>query len=167
MMKELEEKVFSQKAIINTNLKRQKLDDLDFLAKQTFLGPFTFSGNVRKFMETEPESKEKNHRMYREVHTIDENLNCNSSTQVSSPNDQTFQYGEHLACVWHDKTENCLKWYVGVVDVVDGEDKYVSYMERSEKQGLRWLFPDETDIHKTSPERVLLCTNFLLLDGND
>ena len=39
------------------------------------------------------------------INTIDENLNCNSSTQVSSPNDQTFQYGEHLACVWHDETE--------------------------------------------------------------
>ena len=40
-MKELEEKGFSQKDIINTNLERQKLDDLDFLAKQTFPGPFT------------------------------------------------------------------------------------------------------------------------------
>ena len=66
-MKELEEKGFSQKDIINTNLERQKLDDLDFLAKQTFPGPFTLSGNISKFMETEPESKEKNHRMYREL----------------------------------------------------------------------------------------------------
>ena len=90
------------------------------------------------------------------INAIDENLNCNSSTQVSSPNDKTFPYGEHLACVRHDETENCLKWYVGVVDVVDGEDMYVSYMKMSDKQGLRWLFPDETDIHKTSPEQVLL-----------
>ena len=52
--------------------------------------------------------------------------------------------------------QNCLKWYVGVVDVVDGKDMYVSYMKRSDKQGLRWLFPDKTDIHKTSPEQVLL-----------
>ena len=66
-MKVLEESVFSQKGIISTNIERQKLDDLDFLRKQTHPGPFTTSEAVTSFMENEAESKEKNKRMYTEV----------------------------------------------------------------------------------------------------
>ena len=66
-MKKLEESGFSQKEIANTNVERQKLDDLDFLGKQILPGPLTSSGSVTTFMESETESKEKNKRMYIEV----------------------------------------------------------------------------------------------------
>ena len=56
-MKELEEKGFSQKDIINTNLERQKLDDLNFLQKQTTPGPFMLSEDVTKYLENEPENR--------------------------------------------------------------------------------------------------------------
>ena len=66
-MKKLEESGFSQKEIANTNVERQKLDDLDFLGKQILPGPLTSSESVTTFMESETESKDKNKRMYIEV----------------------------------------------------------------------------------------------------
>ena len=66
-MKGLEEKRFSQKEIVNTNLERQKLDDLKFLQNKATIGPFTTSEEVTNYVENEPESKEKNLRMYIEV----------------------------------------------------------------------------------------------------
>ena len=66
-MKEMEEKGYTQKDIVNTTLEKQKLDDLEFLSQQVIPGPLTTSEKVKKVMESEPESKEKNHRMYVEV----------------------------------------------------------------------------------------------------
>ena len=76
-----------------------------------------------------------------------------STDPVSQSADNEFKCGEHLACEWH---KNCLQWFLGVVDVVDGEDLYVSYMKRSDKQGLKWLFPEKAVIHQTSTKQVLL-----------
>ena len=55
-----EESGFSQKEIISTNIECQKLDDLDFLRKQTNPGPFTTSEAVTSFVENGSEGKEKN-----------------------------------------------------------------------------------------------------------
>ena len=59
-MKVHEESGFSQKEIISTNIERQKLDDLDFLRKQTHPGPFKTSEAVTSFVENGSEGKEKN-----------------------------------------------------------------------------------------------------------
>ena len=67
-MKVLEESGFSQKEIISTSIERQKLDDLDFLRKQPHPKPFPTSEAVTSFMRNEAEGKEKNKRMYSEVH---------------------------------------------------------------------------------------------------
>ena len=66
-MKEMEEKGFSKADLKNKNLERTKLEDLDFLRNQVTPGPFTTSEEVKKFMESEPESDNKNRRMYHEV----------------------------------------------------------------------------------------------------
>ena len=66
-MREMEQKGFSAKQIVNTKIEGQKLDDLDFLAKQNKPGPLTTSESVGTFMENEPESPAKNERMYREI----------------------------------------------------------------------------------------------------
>ena len=69
----------------------------------------------------------------------------------------SFECGEHLACVWHDENENCLKWYIGVVDGVEDDDSIlVSYMHRGDKKGIRWLFPEEAEIVKTHPDQIIL-----------
>ena len=62
-----EESGFSQKEIISTNIECQKLDDLDFLRKQTNPGPFTTSEAVTSFVENGSEGKEKNKWMYIEA----------------------------------------------------------------------------------------------------
>ena len=66
-MREMEQKGFSAKQIVNTKIEGQKLDDLDFLAKQNKPGPLTTSESVGTFMENEPESPAKNERMYSEI----------------------------------------------------------------------------------------------------
>ena len=80
----------------------------------------------------------------------------NSSQSTSTSNKESFQYGEHLACVWYDDNKNCLKWYYGVVDGMDGNNVLVSYLKITDKGGLKWLFPDEAEIHSTNTDQILL-----------
>ena len=90
--------------------------------------------------------------MPNETNVQTSSLNLNS---YSKPNNE-FQCGEHMVAVWHDDKANCLEWYLGVVDSVDEDSVVVSYMKRSDKQGARWLFPDKAEVHKTSPDQILL-----------
>ena len=80
----------------------------------------------------------------------------NEALVTESPNN--FKCGEHVACIWHDEEQNQLNWFLGVVDidVGDADDVNVSYMKRTDKQGLRWLFPEEAEILKTSIKMVLM-----------
>ena len=66
-MLELQEKGYSEKAILNTETESQKLQDLEYLKQQLNPGPFTRIEQVKTFMEQIPESKEKNQGMYIEV----------------------------------------------------------------------------------------------------
>ena len=66
-MLELQEKGCSEKAILNTKIESQKLQDLEYLKQQSNPGPFTSTEQVKTFMEQIPESKEKNQQMYIEV----------------------------------------------------------------------------------------------------
>ena len=73
------------------------------------------------------------------------------------PVKKCFQsYNEHMACMWYDDYENRLRWYLGVVDDMDGDNVLVSYMKMSDKNGFKWLFPDEAEIHSTNTDRILL-----------
>ena len=67
--------------------------------------------------------------------------------------EENFQCGEHLVVVWYD--DNCLQWYLGVVDHIEQNNIFVWYM-RSNKKGVKWLFPDKSDVRKTEPAQVLL-----------
>ena len=74
MRKEWEEKMQSlQKdsyALREAEMSKREatiLKDTEFLKKQTSVGPFTSVEEVNEFMESCPESKQKNERMYREV----------------------------------------------------------------------------------------------------
>ena len=58
-MLELQEKGYSEKAILNTKIESQKLQDLEYLKQQSNPGPFTSTEQVKTFMEQIPESKEK------------------------------------------------------------------------------------------------------------
>ena len=66
-MLELQEKGYSEKAILNTETESQKLQDLEYLKQQLNPRPFTRIEQVKTFMEQIPESKEKNQGMYIEV----------------------------------------------------------------------------------------------------
>ena len=58
-MFKLQEKEYSEKAILNTKIESQKLQDLEYLKQQSNPGPFTSTEQVKTFMEQIPESKEK------------------------------------------------------------------------------------------------------------
>ena len=58
-------------------LDAQKLEDLEYLKRQKYPGPFTSTSDVKDFMDSEPESKFKNERMYKEIR-----FQRNSSTSM-------------------------------------------------------------------------------------
>ena len=63
-MVDLQEQGYSQKDILNANIERSKLDNLEFLQKQSIPGPFTNSDQVKTCAANVPEDKTKNKRMY-------------------------------------------------------------------------------------------------------
>ena len=64
-MKKLQVEGFQQQDILNVKKDANKLKDLEYLKKQTPVRPFTSCQEVEKYMETTPESKSKNDRLYR------------------------------------------------------------------------------------------------------
>ena len=218
-MLELQEKGYSEKAMLNTKIESQKLQNLEYLKQQSNPGPFTSTEQVKMFMEQILESKEKNQQMYIEVRlqkntskslkkdyaifclkrdgknlpTSDYVFNLclyfdlsrcvsslsmgdlrnvlnslKSSTIDSVPqnaeesryddkenNEEHFQIGEAVACILQEDVEYNITWYLGIVDQMVGDKVYVSYMRKSDKQGLSWLFPDEAEIHDTSRDQII------------
>ena len=66
-MKELEIKGFTAKEALNLTRENKKLNDLSILKEQEIPGPFTSSNEIQIFMNSCPDSKEKNKRLYLEV----------------------------------------------------------------------------------------------------
>ena len=64
---ELQENGYSEKAILNTKIESQKLQELEYLKQQSNPGPFTSKEQVKTFMEQIPESKEKKQQLYIKV----------------------------------------------------------------------------------------------------
>ena len=62
-MKALAEEGYSQKEMENLNIEQQKGNDFEFLKKESIPGPFTSSDDVKKFMTTKPESKNKSKQL--------------------------------------------------------------------------------------------------------
>ena len=65
-------------------------------------------------------------------------------------NEEQFQIGEAVACIWQEDVGYNITWYLGIVDQIVNDKVDVSYMRKSDKQGLSWLFPDEAEIHDMS-----------------
>ena len=89
----------------------------------------------------------------------------NNNQMISNPshNNATidgFLCVEHVVCIWHDEQNNRLNWYLGVVDNDVGNQDIVnvSYMKRTDKRGLRWLFPEEAEILETSKKNGFTAT---------
>ena len=70
-------------------------------------------------------------------------------------NEEQFQIGEAVACIWQEDVGYNITWYLGIVDQIVGDKVYVSRMSKSDKQGLSWLFPDEAEIHDTSRDQII------------
>ena len=70
-------------------------------------------------------------------------------------NEEQFQTGETVACIWQEDVGYNINWYLGIVDQMVGDKVYVPYMRKSDKQGLSWLFPDEAEIHDTSRDQII------------
>ena len=68
------------------------------------------------------------------------NVVCDVPDNIKMPD---FEYGEHVVCVWHDRQENQLSWFLGTVVAGgrEGEHINVSYMQHTDKKGTQWLFP--------------------------
>ena len=58
-MLELQEKGYSEEAILNTKIESQKLQDLEYLKQQLNPGPFISAEQVKTFVEQILECKEK------------------------------------------------------------------------------------------------------------
>ena len=70
-------------------------------------------------------------------------------------NEEQFQVGEAVACIWQEDVGYNITWYLGIVDIIVNDKVYVSYMRKSDKQGLSWLFPDEAEIHDMSRDQMI------------
>ena len=70
-------------------------------------------------------------------------------------NEEQFQIGEAVACIWQEDVGYNITWYLGIVDQIVGDKVYVLYMRKSDKQGLSWLFPDEAEIHDRSRDQII------------
>ena len=70
-------------------------------------------------------------------------------------NEEQFQIGEAVACIWQEDVGYNITWYLGIVDQIVGDKVYVLYMRKSDKQGLSWLFPNEAEIHDTSRDQII------------
>ena len=70
-------------------------------------------------------------------------------------NEEHFQIREAVACILQEDVEYNITWYLGIVDQMVGDKVYVSYMRKSDKQGLSWLFPDEAEIHDTNRDQII------------
>ena len=77
------------------------------------------------------------------------------SDSASNTQESSYAYGEHVACVWCDDVGNGINWHLGVVDKVDGDTVAVSYMKRTDKKGLNWLFPSEAAVFPTKPDQII------------
>ena len=66
-MKELEIKDFTANEALNLTHENKKLSDLSVLKEQEIPGPFTSSNEIQSFMNSFPDSKEKNKCLYLEV----------------------------------------------------------------------------------------------------
>ena len=77
ILAKLQDKGYGEKELLNLRLDAQKLEDLEFLKRQKYPGPFTSTSDVKDFMDSEPESKFKNERMYKEIR-----FQRNSSTSM-------------------------------------------------------------------------------------
>ena len=70
-------------------------------------------------------------------------------------NEEHFQIGEAVACIWQEGVGYNITWHLGIVDQMVGDKVYVLYMRKSDKHGLRWSFPDEAEIHDTSRDQII------------
>ena len=48
-------------------------------------------------------------------------------------NEEQFQTGKAVACIWQEDVGYNITWYLGIVDQIVGDKVYVSYMRRSDK----------------------------------
>ena len=70
-------------------------------------------------------------------------------------NEEQFQTGKAVACIWQEDVGYNITWYLGIVDQIVGDKVYVSYMRKSDKQGLNWLFPEEAEIHDRGRDQII------------
>jgi hypothetical protein len=112
-MKEMEKIGYSRKELESCNVESTKLKDLEFLQKQPIPGPMTTRDKVVEFMESEPESIEKNQRMYREVRfqrLSSQSLKKDAAVfrlKRDGRNLPTKDYADNL-CVYLDQSRNSL-----------------------------------------------------------
>ena len=95
--------------------------------------------------------------------------NVEESRYDDKENNEQFQIGEVVACTWQEDVGYNITWFLGIADQIVGDKVYVSYMRKSDKQGLSWLFPDEAEIHDTSRDQIIARNIEIIIfnDGHD
>ena len=63
-----------------------------------------------------------------------------------------YQIGEHVAAFWVD---NSAEWFLGIVDSIQEENIYISYLTKSDVRGFEWMYPEEAEIIETAADQIL------------
>ena len=70
-------------------------------------------------------------------------------------NEEQFQTGKAVACIWQEDVGYNITWYLGIVDQIVGDKVCVIHEKIRQKQGLSWLFPEEAEIHDTGRDQII------------
>ena len=104
-----------------------------------------YANNLKEFFNTVKCCKEISNLQLNTV--VSEIFKGISSTKIDS------LLCEHIIAVWKEGPN--IDWYVGVVEEARGEELLVKYMERVEKAGKIWMFPETASVWETTPQQII------------
>ena len=67
----------------------------------------------------------------------------------------SFQPGEHVAFFWVENN-NDVVWYLCIVECMLNEKFNIIHLQRSDKQGMKWLLPDNPETRPVDHDQILL-----------
>ena len=70
-------------------------------------------------------------------------------------NPENLRQGEHVALFWIENTYDLI-WYLGIVDSIENESISILHLKRTDKQGLKWILPENPELRIVDMEQSLV-----------
>ena len=67
----------------------------------------------------------------------------------------SFQPGEHVAIYWVENS-NDVVWYLGIVESMLDEKINIMHLQRTDKQGMKWILPENPETRPVDKDQILL-----------